>query len=193
MVRHLLSPSINVLVVVLYLSTGCGGAQHDDGYETTAAEELVHSESLPIPEEGGVDAESASGDSAASDTEGGPPLLSCELEVDHPAVERQLSTFVRWLRDQSVGRQVSTDDLSPLCGDQDGYLVLEIYLSGPAGGLDSLGRALPLYYPGSTWNVTDYERLEGDGVPLRVTVEVRVPTGAVPRPRCAWDATVPCP
>jgi hypothetical protein len=178
------------VTVALVALAACGGAQGDR--PETAADGHLVSEALPIPE--GDAGEATSTEPSASTEEATEePGPQCELEVDDPSAARQLAGFQRWLMDQTVGRRLTIEGLVPMCGDLEGSLVVDVDLSGPAGGLDSLSRALPLYYPGSTWTVGEYERLGGRDVQLRVTVEVRVPTGSEPRPRCAWDPATPCP
>jgi len=185
------APRLVALVTTLFLAA-CGGAQSGGPEEATTEQEIV-SEPLPISSEEPAASEETTTEGAEEAGTEEPPPPPCTLDATSPEAVRQLSRFSRWLRDQSVGRRVAVDDLSAICGDQEGYLVLDVHLRGPAGGLDSLGRALPLYYPSSTWTVIEYERLPGDGIPLRVTVDVRLPTGAEPRPRCTWDLAIPCP
>lgn len=179
-------------MIIAFIAIDCGGAQGTDDATTPTSEESVTSEPLPIPAEDDVAAGSDDA-SEEDDSDAGDTPEPCDLSIEDRDASRQIALFTRWLRDQTVGRHVTIDRLSPECGDRGGFLVLDIHLSGPAGGLDSLGRALTLYYPGSAWTVLAYERLDGDGIPLRITVDVRIPCGAVPRHRCQWDGSVPCP
>lgn len=167
-----------VVTIALAALAGCGSPQGE-----RPSEGHLVSEPLPLPVE---EAPSAEADAAPS----GP---RCALAPDDPSAAPQIARFQRWLQDQTVGRRLTIESVDPVCGDLEGALVVDVGLSGPAGGLDSLSRALPLYYPGSAWVVGDYERLDGDDNPLRVTVQVRVPVGAEPRPRCTWDPATPCP
>lgn len=176
-----------VVTLAMVALAGCGSAQADrptDGH-------LV-SESLPIPAEE-ASASASAEEATTAETDAGSTEPRCAVEVDDPAVAPQVARFRRWLQDQTVGRRLTIEGVEPVCGDLEGALVVDVDLSGPAGGLDSLARALPLYYPGSAWVVGDYERLDGDDNPLRIAVEVRVPVGAEPRPRCTWDPATPCP
>lgn len=179
-----------LLLSAALLLAACGAAIESTSPSEELAAELT-SEPLPIPpsaeeEAAAVEEEAPAAEEPAAEV---PP---CELEVDAPEVAAALAVFRRWLRDQAVGRRLMVESVDPRCGSQGGFLVLDVVLSGPAGGLQSLGRALTLYYPGSSWTARDYDRLEGQGVPLRLLVEVRLPDGARPRPRCAWDPEAPC-
>jgi hypothetical protein len=146
---------------------------------------------------------------STSETEGEPSLgvrlpddLHGTVEVGratacHPieptvAIQQDVASFNRWLRDQSVGRHVVVEELGPLCHAQDATVV-NLTLTGPAGGLQSMGRALQAYYPRSQWKIRHYERLQGHRLPLRVCVEVLLHRGDRPRPRCEWDPDVSCP
>lgn len=151
-----------------------------------AAEEAAAAE--PAAEEPAE--EPAAEEPRASGTTGQP---ACRLDATRPPAAQHLAVFRRWLRDQSVGRGATIEEVLPVCGDRGGSMVVRVTASGPAGGLHSLARALESYYPGSSWYVQRHERLEGDDYPLRVVVEIRIPVGAAPRPRCVWDPAVSCP
>jgi hypothetical protein len=173
-----------VVTLSVVALAGCGSSQSDrpsDGH--------IFSESLPIPAQEAASAEEA----ATTEPDAGSVDPRCAVDADDPAVAPQIGRFQRWLQDQTVGRRLTIEGVDPVCGDLEGALVVDVGLSGPAGGLDSLARALPLYYPGSVWAVGSYERLDGDDNPLRISIEVRVPVGAEPRPRCTWDPATPCP
>lgn len=190
--------ALGISVLTLLSIAGCGASsQSGDSNET-----LV-SEALPLPpheeaaaEEEGLEAPMAVEPMAEEpgSHDGGPDAAepACTLEPGDPAVREQLRRFHRWLRDQSVGRRLTVIAVDALCGDRGGYLTLELSLEGPAGGLQSLSRALTNYYPGSSWEALEYERLPGEDVPLRLDVEVRLPVGASPRPRCEWDPALDC-
>ena len=168
--------------------------------EEPTDEELV-SEPLPLPAAEELAAEELAAEEPAAEelaaeepadagaAESGP---DCRLSSSDAETRGQLRAFRRWLQDQSVGRRLVVEELEPICGDREGFLVMRLCLSGPAGGLQSLSRALSLYYPGSSWTALEYERLEGAEVPLRLEVEVNLPSGATPQPRCTWDPDTSC-
>jgi len=122
-----------------------------------------------------------------------PDVEACSLAVDCPSALSQQSVFERWLRDQSVGRHINVEALEPLCGERDGFWIAQGTLSGTGHELDSLSRALSLYFPGSRFDVRDHDRLDGTELRLRVYVDVAIPVGETPRPRCIWDSAVECP
>jgi hypothetical protein len=121
------------------------------------------------------------------------PEPLCELPPDTPEAAFQIRVFRRWLQDQSVGRQVVIEQIEPTCGDREGSVVIELVATGPAGGLQSLGYALEVYYPDSSWTARSHQRLHGERYPLRIHVEVLLPIGTQPLPRCTWDPETPCP
>ncbi len=157
--------------------------EHPEG--ETAAEEETAAE----PE---TEGESEAAAEPEAGTEPGAAEPVCTLAPDAPEAARWIAVFGRWMRDQSVGRHVTVESIVPICGDLEGRTVLELVLSGSAGELQSLGNALESYYPGSSWNSRGHTRLEGEGYQMRIIVEVSIPAGAEPRPRCTWDPDLPC-
>jgi len=188
------------LLIVILVASGCATRSHNSNVE----ESLV-SEPLPLPsyedtdvvetaEEPASEAMTEPAEGGSRSPDGGAEAVepSCTVEVTEDSAVEQIARFRRWLRDQSVGRRLSVEAFDPTCGDRGGFIVIELEITGPAGGLQSLSRALGAYYPGSSWEAIQHQRLESEDIPRRRRVEVRVPVGARPRPRCEWDPALEC-
>jgi hypothetical protein len=177
------------LAVAVGASAGCGGAQRPDDDDRVRG--TLVTEPLPIAAPA-VEEASEEAPVAEEPLEPGPDAAPCDLPPDAPPAREQATVLRRWLRDQAVGRRLTVEAIEPSCGDRAGFFVARLVVAGPAGGLQSLGRALTMYWPGATWRALDHERLGGDEVNLRLTVDVLVPAGGSPHPRCEWDPATPC-
>ncbi len=184
--------SLPLLASVLGACAVSTGPSH----ETTPEDRTIFTE---LPNEEPTAEDPAAEEPAAEEEPAAGPIVEptiveppCELEPEELESSRQLSVFRRWLQDQSVGRGLTPEELELVCGDQGGFMVLHLTVCGPAGGLQSMSRALEAYYPGSSWVASSHERLEGENYPLRIRVVVRIPTGESPRPRCDWDSELEC-
>ena len=196
MSRRVCAAVLACLLPACVRTTGGGGDTTPCDEASAVYTELPVEEETPAAasaEEAPTAAEPAAEEPGGPGAGGGVGPAMCRLDPADPAAARQLAVFRRWLRDQAVGRATTIEDVQPVCGDRDGMLVSLVTASGPSGGLQSLAHALDAYYPGASWLVQRHERLEGDDVPLRIAAEVRIPVGAVPRPRCTWDPATPCP
>ncbi len=188
---------ISIVLVVGGLAS-CGASQHPDAEEPSSPVVELVSESLPIatPTEAAMEEpaveELAVDEPAMEEPDAAAGMAPCSLDPDAPPAAAQLRDFERWLLDQSVGRQLTIEQIDPRCGDREGFLVVHLELTGQVGGLQSLSRALPLYWPGATWSPGRYERFGGEMLRLRLDVEVCVPTGIELRPRCEWDPAGNC-
>jgi hypothetical protein len=118
---------------------------------------------------------------------------SCRAPADAASVARDIAIFRRWLLDQSVGRHVTIVRFAPSCGDEQGLFAVALTLRGTADELLSLGRAFDAYYPGASWRALGHERLGESPLALQIDIEIGVPSGATPRPRCVFDPATPCP
>lgn len=174
------TPFLRHLGFLLFLLCSCA-VSTGPSHETTPEDRIIFTEQ-PVE-----------GEPAADPTrETAVDAPTCDVAPEEPDPSRQIEVFRRWFQDQSVGRDVATEELEPTCGDRGGFLVFQLTVTGPAGGLQSMSNALEAYYPGSSWSASSHERLEGEDYPLRIRAEILVPVGESPRPRCEWDEELEC-